>query len=81
MHDCLRASFDWRDLYLQAVFETDRSRVAVRITEAERALLRRERELFADSNGKEEREAVTNALHALSALKMCLSLERGTKIA
>jgi hypothetical protein len=37
--------------------------------------------LFADLNGKVEREAVTNALHALSALKMCLSLERGSKVA
>jgi hypothetical protein len=81
MDDCLKASLDWRDLYLQALFERDRSRLAVRITEAERALLRRERELFADSDGKAEREAVTNALHALSALKMCLSLERGAKAA
>jgi hypothetical protein len=77
----LAGTFDWRDLYLQALFETDRSRVSVRITEAERALLRRERELFTDSNGKAEREAVTNALHALSALKMCLSFEREAGIA
>jgi hypothetical protein len=81
MDYCVRATFDWRDLYLQALFETDRSRLSVRIIEAERALLRRERELFTDSNGKAEREAITNALHALSALKMCLSFESEAGIA
>lgn len=69
------APFDWRDLYLQALFEADRSRMYSRIVEAERALFRREHELFADLNGKAEREAVTNALNALDALRSCLGLE------
>jgi hypothetical protein len=69
------APFDWRDLYLQALFETDRSRMYSRIAEAERALFRREHELFTDSNGKAEREAVTNALNALDALRSCLGFE------
>jgi hypothetical protein len=68
-------SFDWRDLYLQALFETDRSRIRSRIAEAERALLRREHELFADSNGKAERDAVASALNALSALRRCIGPE------
>ncbi len=46
-----------------------------RIAEAERALYRREHELFADSNGRAEPEAVTNALNALYALRSCLGLE------
>lgn len=69
------APFNWRDVYLQALFETDRSRMYSRIAEAERALYRREHELFADSNGRAEREAVTNALNALNALRSCLGLE------
>ena len=69
------APFDWRDLYLQALFETDRSRMYSRIIEAERALFRREHELFTDSNGKAEREAVANALNALNALRTCLGLD------
>jgi len=69
------APFDWRDLYLQALFEPQRDRMHARITEAERALLRRERELFAESNARIEREALTNAIHALYALRACLGLE------
>jgi len=69
------APFDWRDLYLQALFEADRSRMYSRIVEAERALFRREHELFADSNGRAEREAVVNALNALNALRSCLGLD------
>ena len=69
------APFDWRDLYLQALFEPERSRMNSRIAEAERALFRREHDLFSDSNGKTEREAVTNALGALRALRACLGLE------
>jgi hypothetical protein len=69
------APFDWRDLYLQALFETDRSHVYARIAEAERTLYRREHALFADSNARVEREAVANALNALHALRSCLGFE------
>lgn len=70
------APFDWRDLYLQAVFETDRSRLRARIHLAQRALVLREHELFADCNGRAEREAVTSALNALYVLGTCLALKR-----
>ena len=63
----------WRDLYLQALFETDKSKICVRISEAERALLSREHELFAGIPDPAEREEVNTALHALSALRTCLS--------
>ena len=69
------APFDWRDLYLQALFERDRNCIPARIAEAKRALIRREHELFADPNGKAEREAIGNALNALYALQTCLELE------
>lgn len=67
--------FDWRDLYLQALFETDPSRMYSRIAEAERALFRREHELFADPKSRAEREAVVNALNALNALRSCLGFQ------
>ena len=69
------APFGWRDLYLEALFETDRGRLCSRIMQAERALLRREHELFSDTSGTTEREAVTSALNALRALRTCLALE------
>src|SRR5215470_6271769 len=36
----------WRELYLLALFEPDKTKANSRITEAEKALIRRERELF-----------------------------------
>jgi hypothetical protein len=72
------ALFDWRELYLQAVFETDRSRLRARINLAQRALVLREHELFGDCNGRAEREAITSALNALYVLGTCLALERAS---
>ena len=65
---------EWRALYLAALFETDKNRLPVRIHHAERALVQRERELYAASTGAAEKTAVNNALHALHALRMCLEL-------
>ena len=64
---------EWRDLYLRALFETDRSKLAWRIREAERALVHREHELFAATAARGEREAIITALNALHALRMCFS--------
>ena len=64
---------EWRSLYLTALFETDKSRLPGRILRAERALVRREHELFATTSDTEERTIVNNALNALQALRRCLS--------
>ena len=61
----------WRDLYLQAIFEPERTKIPFRIQEAERALMRREHELRTAPNGSAEREAIINALHCLEALRHC----------
>jgi hypothetical protein len=61
----------WRELYLQAIFEPEQTKLLVRIQEAERALLRREREIAADPNGSKERGAIINALHCLQFLRHC----------
>jgi hypothetical protein len=64
----------WRDLYKTAIFETDRTKAAFRITEAERALVQRERQLFLTSGNEHELNAVNTALHELDALRGCLGL-------
>jgi hypothetical protein len=71
-----KAPFDWRDLYLQAVFETDRSRLRARINLAQPALVLSEHELFADCNGRSEWQAITSAFNGLYVLGTCLALER-----
>jgi hypothetical protein len=65
----------WRDLYLQAVFENDRTKAPALIAEAERALVRRECELFSNPREAAEREAINSALHALRLLRNCLRLD------
>ena len=53
----------WRGLYKAALFETDASKLPLRIEEARRALVFRSRELFAASPCDDgETEAIENAL-------------------
>jgi hypothetical protein len=60
----------WRGLYKAALFETDESKLPLRIEEARRALVFRSRELFATSpNYDGEVEVVEDALYALQALE------------
>ena len=62
-----------RGLYRAALFETDESKLPLRIEEARRALIFRSRELFANSpNYDGEVEAVEDALYALHALESCM---------
>ena len=61
---------NWRELYNAALFETDESKLPLRIEEARQALIFRSRELFAASpNFDGEVEAVEDALYALHALE------------
>ena len=65
----------WRGLYRAVLFETDASKLPLRIEEARRALVFRSRELFAASPSDDgETEAIENALYALHALENCLRL-------
>jgi hypothetical protein len=65
---------NWRELYLQALFETNKTKVAALIVDAERALLIREHELFSGPHDPAEREAVNAAIHALHALRSCMGM-------
>ncbi len=70
------AAQNWRELYQAALFETDRQKLSSRIAEAERALLKRTRELFEIFGGNnEESQALNKGLYALRALRTCLKLK------
>ena len=60
----------WRDLYKAALFEVDNARLPERITQAEKALALRARELF-DLGGDniEEEQALDDTMYALHALR------------
>ena len=63
----------WHLLYQAALFETDRHKVPQRISEAERAILNRVKELFAMTDDHIEEDLVLeDALYGLRALRNCV---------
>jgi len=65
---------NWKDIYVRALLESDKDKVPSLVIEAERAIVKRARELFeASSDNIEEGEALDDALYALHALKSCLA--------
>jgi hypothetical protein len=63
----------WHLLYQAALFETDRQKVPQRISEAERAILSRVKELFAMTDDHIEEDLVLeDALYGLRALRNCV---------
>jgi hypothetical protein len=64
----------WYRAYMDALFETDRKHVGERIKRAERLIVYRERELLGEKPGSEEQRALSNALHALRALRSCFGV-------
>lgn len=72
----LPSELAWHVLYQAALFETDRTKVPERISEAERAILTRVKELFAvESDHIEEDQVLDDALYGLRALRHCVSSE------
>ena len=66
----------WRELYVAALFETDREKMPSRIADAEQAIVARARELFSAGNDTvEEDQALDDALYALRALQSCLHIQ------
>jgi hypothetical protein len=59
----------WRYLYHVAILETDTSVLPQRVSEAEKAILERGRELFYGASTPEERDALDDALYILRALR------------
>jgi len=74
-HDTRTSEVVWHDLYQAALFETDPNRVPERITEAEKAILARIKELFiVTSDHIEEDLILDDALYALRALRSCIGV-------
>jgi len=63
----------WRDLYLTALFETDKNKLVERIAVAQVAVAARKRELLNSENCDQESRALDNAAFALQALLGCYS--------
>ena len=59
----------WKTLYRAAIFEPNKSTVLERVSEAERAVLARGRELFYADGTQEEKEDLEDALYALRAFR------------
>ena len=67
----------WRELYLAALFETNKLNLPSRIAEAENVLLARARELLMVSeHGSEEGKALDKGLYALRALRDCFEFKK-----
>jgi hypothetical protein len=60
---------DWRTLYRAAILETDKSVLRQRVSEAERAVVKRGREIFYEHATPKEQEALEDALFALLTLR------------
>jgi len=60
---------DWKTLYRAAILEANASIIRQRVTEAEKAVLARQRELFYANGTVEEKEALEDALYALRAFR------------
>ena len=60
---------DWKTLYQAAIYETDKTLLDDRISEAENAVLSRGRELLYEHGVTEEREQLDDALYALRAYR------------
>jgi hypothetical protein len=67
----------WKELYTSALFETDKSKMAGKIIEAQTAILRRRRELMKVGADIRERQGLDTALLSLQALANCLELTPG----
>jgi hypothetical protein len=68
----------WRDLYIAALFENDKSKMANKIAQAQAAIAFERRRLMALDNDIRERQLLDNALFSLRALRSCLAIPPGT---
>jgi hypothetical protein len=60
---------DWKILYRAAILETNKSVLPHRVSEAEKAVRARGREIFYSNGSSEEEEALEDALNALRAFR------------
>ena len=66
----------WKNLYMAALFENDKSKIPLRIKDAEAEIETRARMLFPTSHDHaREAQALDNAFRMLQVLKRCLKAE------
>jgi len=64
----------WKELYIAALFENDKSKIGERIERAQMAIVARRQESFVPGNQTQERQVLDTALLSLQALASCLSI-------
>jgi hypothetical protein len=74
------ARTEWRDCYMAALFEQDKTRVPALIAHAESEIVCRARSLFGSKETSGEIKALDNALHMLQVLKSCLKVEADRRV-
>jgi hypothetical protein len=70
----LYLNYDWRQLYIAALFENDKRKLAEKIAIAQQAVGTRRQELFASGGDTRERQVLDNALFSLHALASVLAV-------
>jgi hypothetical protein len=60
---------DWKTLYRAAILETNKNVIPHMVSEAEKAVISRRRQLFGTMGTLEEKEALEDALYALQAFR------------
>lgn len=64
----------WKDLYIAALFESDKSKLPRKIADAQIAIVDRRRKVLATASDTSERQALDTALLSLQALANCLAI-------
>ena len=71
---------DWKDLYKAALFEPNKEKIPVRISDAEQRIAARARELFNSGDQDTlERSALNVAMYALVALRSSLDWNKNDR--
>ncbi len=69
----------WQDYYLEAFLETNSLKLVGRVAIAEKAIFLRTIELRGSPDGEAERQAIADAINALSILKREIDSSTGIK--
>lgn len=64
----------WKELYMAALFENDKSKIARKIAEAQLSIVAQRRKTLATGTSIRERQALDAALLSLQALANCLPI-------
>jgi DNA-directed RNA polymerase len=65
---------NWKDLYIAALFETDKTKIAGRIARAQIAIETHRRKICWSTNHRQERQALDTAQFSLQALATCQAI-------